>query len=403
MKNRIIIISFIAVLIASAVVLWLPADTESVTQENRTPATMPPVNAQTLASGDFSSGFEAYLGDNLGFRSFFTDMSEKITENTGFTTELGKLVSVNKDVGTGTTQKASLLVANDTVMEVFSNREENSQWYLNLLEYYADNLDEDVHLYSMIIPTQLEFQDEVYSSVQDSQKEAIDYIYANMPERIRPVDAYGALEKHKDEYIYYRTDHHWTALGAYYGYCALLNALADNDPDNYQYYEPKGPDSFPGHDIDGFLGYLYKQAQTPELAEKPDTIKWYDVNYKDHIEISDEYVKDGETIHYDSALFASDKEDYDFFLGGDQPLTELTNTERPGERTILILKDSYCNAFAPWLINNYGKVILVDPRIYEGSFKKLVERYEPDDVLIMNYIFTTTFADYCQMAIDMFD
>ena len=62
---------------------------------------MPPVNAQTLASGDFSSGFEAYLGDNLGFRSFFTDMSEKITENTGFTTELGKLVSVNKDVGNG--------------------------------------------------------------------------------------------------------------------------------------------------------------------------------------------------------------------------------------------------------------------------------------------------------------
>lgn len=131
---------------------------------------MPPVNAQTLASGDFSSGFEAYLGDNLGFRSFFTDMSEKITENTGFTTELGKLVSVNKDVGTGTTQKASLLVANDTVMEVFSNREENSQWYLNLLEYYADNLDEDVHLYSMIIPTQLEFQDEVYSSVPGQPK-----------------------------------------------------------------------------------------------------------------------------------------------------------------------------------------------------------------------------------------
>ena len=98
----------------------------------------------------------------------------------------------------------------------------------------------------MIIPTQLEFQDEVYSSVQDSQKEAIDYIYANMPERIRPVDAYGALEKHKDEYIYYRTDHHWTALGAYYGYCALLNALADNDPDGRsQYYEPRRPGQLP--------------------------------------------------------------------------------------------------------------------------------------------------------------
>ncbi|MBR0088659.1 MAG: hypothetical protein IJP94_02330, partial [Clostridia bacterium] len=59
-------------------------------------------------------------------------------------------------------------------------------------------------------------------------------------------------------------------------------------------------------------------------------------------------------------------------------------------------------AFAPWLITSYGKVVLVDPRIYKGSFDDILKKFEPDEVLIMNYIFTTSFPDYCDMLKNLY-
>ena len=148
----------------------------------------------------------------------------------------------------------------------------------------------------------------------------------------------------------------------------------------------------------GFLGYLYRQAQSPDI--KPDTIEWYNTNTDGHLDISDEYYEKGESISYDSVIFAESKNDYSLFLGGDQPLAELTNRKKPNGRTMIIIKDSYCNCFAPWVIENFGKVVLIDPRTYDGSMKEILERYRPDDLMLMNYIFTTTFPDYCQMTID---
>jgi hypothetical protein len=403
MKNKILTVVFCVMLAAAAVIIWLPADEDSVAQENRAVAKMPSTDAKTIFSGEFSSGFEDYIGDNVGFRGFFTGISGDITANKGFTSDLGKIVSVNKDVGTETTQKSRLLIAGNKIMEVFEGKKENMDGYLNVLKFYADKLDEDINFYSMLVPTQLEFQEPLYSNIQDSQKETIEYIYGNMPDRITPVDAYSELEEHKDEYIYYRTDHHWTARGAFYGYTAFMDALKKNDRENEKMYKPVTIEEFPANKTEGFLGYLYKQAQTPELKDDPDTIEWYDLNEQGHISISDEYYENGKGVKYDSVIFAKDKNDYSLFLGGDQPLVEMTNSANPKGRTILIIKDSYCNCFAPWVIQNYHKVVLIDPRTYEGGLQQLLERYKPDDLLLMNYIFTTTFSDYCQMTIDFFD
>lgn len=403
MKNKIIMTVFIFLMLASAVFIWLPADEASVAQENRKIAQMPEVSVKSLTSGEFSSGFEDYVGDNVGFRGFFTAFAEKITAAKGITSDLGKIVSVQKDVGTDLTKKSRLLIKDNTVMEVFENNKEHMDWYLNVLGFYADKLDEDINFYSMLIPTQLEFQDPMYANIQDSQKETIDYVYGNMPERITPVNVYDVLKENMDEYIYYRTDHHWTARGAFYGYTAFMDTLKENDPDNADMYRPVTMEEFPKHRVDGFLGYLYKQAQTPELAKTPDTIEWYDLNEQGHISVSDEYFENGESIQYDAAFLDKNREDYGIFLGGDQPLVELTNNQKPDGKTLIIVKDSYCNCFAPWVIQNYHKVVLLDPRTYEGGLEQLLERYQPDDLLLMNYVFTTTFSDYCQMTIDFFN
>ena len=453
MKNKIIAGVFITLLAASAVTIWLPADKDSVAKENRSVAQMPSTNIENILSGKFSSGFESYIGDNVGFRGKFTELSDEVASLKGFTSNLGKVISVNKDVGTETTQKSRLLVTDDSAMEVFANNKEHMDWYLNVLNYYAENLDEGINFYNMLIPTQLEFKPPLYSNIQDKQKDTIDYIYKNKPERVIPVNVYDTISKHTDEYIYYRTDHHWTARGAYYGYTAFMDVMkktieaSDEEssvsteksekpteaptekPDDTKketakpekksedkskknsgksMFAPVKLEDFPKHEESNFIGSLCKQAQSPELEKHPDTIEWYDVNEKNNIDISDEYYKDGKSVKYDSVIFAKDddgnyKNDYSLFLGGDQPLIELTNKDNSGGRTLIIIKDSYCNAFAPWVIQNFHKVIMIDPRTYEGSFKEVLKRYKPDDVLIMNYIFTTTFSDYCQMTIDFFN
>lgn len=404
MKNKILTIVFILLITASAVMIWLPADTQSVAKENRSIAKMPDTDIKSILSGEFSSGFEDYIGDNVGFRGAITNFASAITSHKGITSRLGKIVSVNKDVGTETTKKSRLLVSNDKIMEVFEKDPESMESYLDLLKYYSENLDKDIDFYCMLIPTQLEFQDKIYSNIQDSQRQTIDYIYKNMPSRISPVNAYDWIKDHIDEYLYYRTDHHWTARGAYYGYRAFTDALRDNAAeDKKDEFKPVWMEDYPLGKIDNFIGSLYNQAQSPEMKQHADTIEWFDVNELGYIDISDEYYENGNGIKYDSVIFAKDKTDYSFFLGGDQPLVELTNSSKPDGRTAIIIKDSYSNSFAPWIIQNYHKVVLIDPRTYTGGMQELLNRYSPDDVLIMNYIFTTTFKDYCQLAIDFYN
>ena len=392
MKNKLIITVFFVMLSAGAAVLMLPADRESVYSENRNPAELLPVTAENVRSGRLMSNFEEYLGDNLGFRSAFTAASGWIEGKKGINSELGKIVSTNKDIGTETVQKSSLLVINDTVMEIFMKNHSAEEKYINTVNYFAEQL-KGIKMYSMIIPTQLEFQEPVYANIENSQKETIDYIYSRLDDSITTVDAYSELAENADKYIYFRTDHHWTALGAYYGCRAFLKAAGEKENIDINSLEK--------HTINNFLGYLYMQAQSPELSQKPDRIEWFDTNEDEKITVHNSSMENGKKMEYEGTLFDEDKDNYSVFMSGDQPLSVITNGRNPDGKTIVILKDSYANAFVPWLINSYHRIILADPRTCGESLRGIIDKYQPDECMIMNYIFTTTFEDYCQMMVDM--
>ena len=395
MKNKIILGVFVFFIALSVTVLMLPADKESVYSENRMPATMIPITADNLISGEWASNFEEYLGDNLGFRSELTSASEWIEAQRGIEKkEFGKIISTNKDIGTSIVQKSSLLVLNNTIMEVFIQNKEAEKKYIDTVNFFAHKLP-DMKIYSMLIPTQLEFQEEMYANIGDSQKDTIEYIYSKLDERIVTVDAYNALENHSDEYIYFRTDHHWTALGAYYGYCAFLNASGDSSIVK--------ADDFTKNKVDKFTGYLFKQAQSPELARYPDVIDWYDTNYDGTISVENRNVNNGIRDVYEGTLFDEDKPNYGLFMSGDQPLSVITNHRYENGKSIVIMKDSYSNAFIPWLINNYKRIILIDPRTSNEKLSDVISEFKPDELMIMNYIFTTAFEDYCDMLKSMLE
>lgn len=385
MKNKITIAAFLLMLAVFTVMLSLPADKESVEKENRPMSTMPALSEKTLFSGELASGVESVIGDNIGFRSFFTGLSSSIDNLKGFVPETGEIISTNKDIGTGTTQKQTLLLADNTIMEMFIRNNSQEELYAQAVNRYARTFGDNIKLYSMLIPTQLSFREPMYKNLQDDQQEVINSIYEKLDQDVTAVDAYSALESHSDEYIYFRTDHHWTQLGAYYAYKAFMEAAGSRAADKDDYEQNKIP---------GVLGYLYDKVNRAEIASQPDTIEWFDINKSPHI-----FVKMyNETLTpYNGVMYDRSKASYDFFFGSDHPVTEMVNENNLGGKTIVVLKESYANVFAPWLIESYHRVVLVDPRIYEGDFQTITDNFAPDELLIMNYVFTTNFPDYCAL------
>lgn len=106
-------------------------------------------------------------------------------------------------------------------MSLYGGDPASGKWYAQVLNSYHEELP-DVQIYNMIIPTAIEFYvPDKYRDLTQSQKAMIDLVYGTLDPSIKKVDAYSELAAHTDEYIYFRTDHHWTGLGAYYAYRAF--------------------------------------------------------------------------------------------------------------------------------------------------------------------------------------
>ena len=78
-----------------------------------------------------------------------------------------------------------------------------------------------------------------------------------------------------------------------------------------------------------------------------------------------------------------------------------TNKKIPRGKTLIIVRDSFASDFAPWCVNNYGRIILLDPRTYRGTLSDVLDEEKADEVLVMNYIFTTSFEDYCDKMAEL--
>lgn len=387
MKKKITIPLFIALLFAFFVIgVLMPKDEQSAVNENRTLREMPEISAKNIFSGNFEKEFEEYLSDNIGMRSKFTALSSKINELKGFKTNLGSIVSVKKDLGAGgeTEETSRLLVLSDRIMEIFKDSPADGLDYAAAVNEYAEAFSGKANVYSMLIPTQIEFADPIYASSSDSQKEAIERIYNALDPGITKIDAYTPMKENTGDYIYFRTDHHWTQRGAYLGYKAFCEAAGET---------PVALDDLKANRADGFFGFLYNQANDTSLADKPDYIEWFegDENYI----VNASTVENGENVDYTSKIYVppADAPKYSVFMGGDHSLAVIDTNVKNG-KTVIVIKDSYANALLPLLTNNYQTVIAVDPRSYTGTVTSLAEEYEADDILIMNYVFTTTFYDF---------
>lgn len=233
-------------------------------------------------------------------------------------------------------------------------------------------------LVSMPIPTAIgimvekQYQEKLHCAPQD---DIIDYIFAGLHESVIKVDLYPTLVAHNDEYIYFRTDHHWTARGAYYAYAELSRVLG---------YEAKPLESFKEWDMGIFQGSSYTSAPYRNKLRN-DTL----VAYVPSGDVRMLICPDGRTGYEWPMLMEKSHRAYNTkymaFLSGDHALCILTNNSLPDGPNCVIVKDSYGNCLAPFLTENYHNVYVVDYRKYNAlGMRALVEQYDIDDVILAN-------------------
>ena len=187
----------------------------------------------------------------------------------------------------------------------------------------------------------------------------------------RFVDVRQTLAEHKDEYIYYRTDHHWTSLGAYYAYQQLCGTLS---------LTPFDPAAHTALTAENFYGTHYSKARTWNAV--PDTITYYDLpnSLTIYNVTAAGQPADGRT----TGLYDTDKlnvyDKYAMFLHGNNGLSRI---EGDGIGRILVIKDSYANCFAPYLTANYAQIDVVDFRNYNYGLDQLIADNDYDQILVL--------------------
>lgn len=280
-------------------------------------------------------------------------------------------------------QKSGVVIRKDQGMEVFYFSKKLSNHYANLLNSFQKSLPNNVRLFNILVPTAIAFYgtDELKTGAH-STIEAINAAYSAMSDKIIKVDSYTSLYRHMDEYIYLRTDHHWNARGAYYSYVSFCK-VAGLEPTLLEDMSIKQPG-------DTFLGTLYSMSgKNPAFKKNPDKAEFiFPKNYGSAKQYcySNEFLSDPIKIPL-LDLDGKAKNHYIRYNGGDSPVSVIIGGKK-GAGSVLVIKESYGNAFYPFLMDNYEKVYAVDPRSFKGNIINFINTYHIKDVIVLNYSFT---------------
>lgn len=262
--------------------------------------------------------------------------------------------------------------------ELFYGSTDAAAAYAQAISGYQQQLP-GTTVYNMVVPNHSEFG--LPERIRDdmgctSQRENLSDVFANYTEgsQVIPVDIYDALDYHKDQYLYFNTDTHWAPLGAYYAYTAFCESAN----------QTAAPLSdFTVSTVEDFTGYLYVATGESCLAENPDHIDLYEPGFDYTIELS----YDGVSFTELSGMYAPDEGmGYSMVLWGDNPLVRITNHDDASGRKLLLVKDSYGNAIAPFLAANYSEVHVADFRSFPGKLPAYCAENGITDVLFFNNV-----------------
>jgi hypothetical protein len=392
------VILFVAILTFGGVYSLFARKKKISAEENRTLAEFPQYSDSTFWNGEYFRSLELFYADHFPFRDQWIDVSTRFRDGLGFQSSEIKMYNDNPMAGAESAPdtipsannqyrpeegavgeiKKGVFVFKNRAFERFGGGPEMGRSYASTVNGFTKLGLPSLQVYNLVIPVALEFElTEKYSKLQKPNRPAIENIYNSLDPSIKRVWAIDELRKHRDEYIYFNTDHHWTSLGAYYAYRAFCAAAG---------FMPVQLDTIPSRIRPAFLGSLFRLTRDPQLKSNPDSVRYY--LFRDSVRFSvGSNIQLGSWIP--SKMYAEgvrDGNSYSVFLQGDLPVVKMETQQKNGRR-IAIIKESYGNAFAPFLINHYEKVIVVDQRYYTGDFIEMLKREGIGELLVINNIF----------------
>lgn len=422
--------------VMTVLAFYLPLRPTQSALEQRTLTEFPKATVSTVLNGEYFSGINTWFADTFPFREGFVKFQSELEELYGFRSKkisgevtrgdeipdapsmpvvdsadssASAAVPTQEDPDTSTSAEpnesetdtdeddnatggyetlGALLVRDDAAYEYYNFVRADADEYAATVNRVASKLAGKAQVYNLIIPTSMDIcvPEKVRKDLDTSdQQAAIQYLYSCMTDQVKTVNIFETMQQHQDEYLYFRTDHHWTALGAYRAYEEFTATAGVKTADLEK--------DFIEESYDGFTGSFYRDTTSSTLAAKPDIIYTYEPKDVDTCTIT---WADGHTSEYPIITDVStwtNTQKYSTFIGSDNPLTVIENPNITDGSSILLIKESFGNCFAPFLAESYQTVYVVDYRYFnqvdDRSLTQLVEDEGIQTVLFLNNISAT--------------
>lgn len=418
-----LVVKLFAGILGLGLILGLAAFLRPATSEveNRTLTPFPEFTWDTFMNGEFFSNLSLWYADTFPFRDQLVSLDLALESTYGISTDVqmiggsstaeeipdadrtnaGELTNTHEKVEAPNERVMAqdiqdnimkgLYVKNGAAYSIYYFSKKSVQKYTKALNTCAEALDGKATVYSMLVPNNsgaMLSEQELKDLGGSDQAQAIKYFNSLYNPDVLEVNVLDELRSHNDEYIYFKTDHHWTQLGAYYAYlcyCKVANLTpVDIDSLETQTFKP-------------FLGAFYQQLKNDAMKNNPDYVQAYVPSSTNNLQ----YQKKGSTKWIKSHVIQdvtgwNENSLYSTFIAGDEPLVKIKNPKLKDGSSVLVVKDSFGNALVPWLVDNYQYVYVIDFRYYDGKIPQFVEENNVRNVLFLNNISmagTTTVAD----------
>ena len=365
-QEQLVGIIFILILFLFLIINIIVPNKEKSEQENRMLATKPKFRLSSLISGDYDEKFEAYMDDQFVGRDMWRKLKVTVDRIGGSRLENGVYIGRNGQLLEQIeVADENHLAANIKAIKSFSESQKKIPVRMMLVPDAANVLN-----HSLPALAKPEDQTQMFSMVRKDLGDSVEWI-----------DVSTELNKHKTEKIYYKTDHHWTTLGAFYAFQAAAPSLGIEGDLSGKYVSYAVSDSFNG---------MLASKSGVNLGEK-EQIDIY-VPTEEDTDLIIDYVDEGKrsTSLYDSSKL-KEKDQYTVFLGGNSSLLDIRTVSTSTKR-LLLVKDSFANSFIPFLTPYYREIVVVDPRYYSGTINDLMDSYRISEVLFL-YSGNTFFKD----------
>lgn len=389
--------------------LWFARPDTSVV-EKRDLAEFPELSWSAFWDGSYFKGIDTWYADTFPLREWLIDRSQTMENLYGIRSDqiVGETMTADDipdpDASQEEVQAAEPeeILPDGTVKEIgemqgqiyitggsgyglyYFTQPAADKFAATMNQVYS-NVKDKVNMYVMICPISagVMLDQTVLDDMGCSdEKAAIDYIYGKMDEGIHTVSAFDNLRKHNAEYIYFHTDHHWTALGAYYAYEEFCKEKG---------IQPNPIEGFQTMEFPGFLGtFVSSSNNNAALTANPDTVVAYVPNGTNAMtmhytngSVVDWFVINDVSSYAKSELYAT-------FVGGDRPFSYAHNPNITDGSAVMVIKDSYGNAFIPFLIDHYEYVYWVDARYTSNTISQMVADYNIQDVIYQVQIYNSS-------------